>query len=811
MKRILIDDNWLFHEGPLEAMYLNAERNAKTVSLPHDFSIAKPPKKDCPEGDACGYLAGGLGTYMRYFNADTSLAEGRVLLELDGAYCNSEVTINGHQVGMHPYGYTPWCFDLSSYVKEGNNRVAVFVGNMGRNSRWYTGTGIYRHAYLRTGGKVHLSPSPAFLYTQSVRNKTAFVCAEVYAENHTEQQKIVRARVCLYADRGKGIPREENYAGLGETDIFIPPHAKRKGFVRMEVKNVSLWDLASPSLYRAEIVLSEGEEKIDEDELLFGIRTLSLSRQEGLLLNGKPVKLKGGCIHHDNGILGAASFYDAEYRRLKLHKENGFNAVRCAHNPMSSDFMEACDRLGLLVIAEAFDMWEMQKNANDYHLYFPDWWERDLTAFLERDRNHPSIFCWSIGNEIVERNGLGAGADVSYRLAEKVRSLDPTRYITSGIPIPFNGLPDEDMAQSVIEFEKEGSIANVQNKTTSFWQRIFLEKTKAFSAPLDIVGYNYLDMRYESDLAADPWKFICGTESFPEQIAEIWPIVERNPRALGDFVWTSWDYLGEVWIGKCYGEEESSRMQELYPSRAADCACFDITGNERPALAFHRIAWGSRETFISVHRPEDFGKKFIKSQWAWDGSENIWYFPGQEGKMTKVDVYSSAHTAELIINGKSIGKKKLGTEKKYVASFDVLYQPGVVIAVSYDEQGQKVSEQTLKTPGDVVGIHLRQDRERMPADGQSLAFISVELVDEEGNVVPVKDRRCYAEVIGEGALIAFGSAAPVTEEVYTQGVFTSYRGRLLAVVRAGKGEGEIEIKVSCDGLESAVCKIITER
>ena len=811
MKRILIDDNWLFHEGPLEAMYPNAERDAKAISLPHDFSIAKSPKKDCPEGDACGYLAGGLGTYMRYFNADTKLSEGRVLLELDGAYCNSEVTINGHQVGMHPYGYTPWCFDLSSYVKEGNNRVAVFVGNMGRNSRWYTGTGIYRHAYLRTGGKVHLSPSPAFLYTQSVCNKTAFICAEVYAENHTEKEKIVRARVCLYDDRGREIPRAENCAAFGETDIFLPPHAKRKGLVRIEVENPSLWDVASPSLYRAEIVLSEGKEKIDEDELLFGIRTLSLSRQEGLLLNGHPVKLKGGCVHHDNGILGAVSFYDAEYRRLKLHKENGFNAIRCSHNPMSSDFMEACDRLGLLVIAEAFDMWEMQKNANDYHLFFRDWWERDLTAFIERDRNHPSIFCWSIGNEIVERNGLGCGADISYRLAEKLRALDPTRYMMAGIPIPFNGLPDEDMAQSILEFEKEGSIASVQNKSTSFWQRIFLEKTRAFSAPLDIVGYNYLEMRYEGDLEADPCRFICGTETFSEQITAIWPIVERNPRVLGDFVWTSWDYLGEVWIGKCYSEEEVSQMQELYPGRAADCACFDITGCERPALAFHRIAWGSMETYISVQEPSLYGKKLVRSQWAWDGSENIWYFPGQEGKMTKVDVYSSAHTAELIINGKSAGKKVLGTEKKNVASFDVVYQSGIITAISYDEHGHKVSEQTLKTPGDVVGIRLRQDRDRMPADGQSLAFISVELVDSEGNVVPVKDRHCCAEVLGEGSLIAFGSAAPVTEEVYTKGEFTSYRGRLLAVVRAGKSEGEAEIKVSCGGLESAVCKIITER
>lgn len=812
MKRILIDNGWLFREGPPPSMYLEIERDKKSrkVDLPHDFSIERAPKKECPEGDACGYLESGIGTYMRYFEVAGDMVAGKILLELDGAYCNAEVSVNGHLVGIHPNGYMPWRFDLSRYINAGKNRIGVTVGNMGRNTRWYSGTGIYRHASLRTGGEVHLTPDPVFLRTESISGRNAHILAEVFAENETSRERHVRVRVSLHRDLGRGVPCGEECA-LGECSVFLPPCGKGIGRVRFAVKDAALWTLETPALYVARVVLSECGEEIDTDEVLFGIRTVSLDTENGLTLNGSPVKLKGSCVHHDHGILGAASFYDAEYRRMKLHKENGFNAIRCAHNPMSAEMMEACDRIGLLVVAEAFDMWDMQKNPNDYHLFFRDWWERDLTAFIERDRNHPCIFCWSIGNEVVERNGLSGGAATCAQLAEKARSLDGTRYITAGIPIPFNGLPDRDVLQSVIEFEKAGSIVQMQNTSTSFWQKIFAEKIADFCAPLDFAGYNYLEMRYEEDLACDPNRIICGTESYNESIADIWKIVERNPRILGDFVWTGWDYLGEVWIGKYQYYDETVPQNGLFPSRAADCACFDILGNERPALAYHRIAWGSRETYIAVHSPEQFGKKLQKSPWAWDGAENSWYFPGLEGQRLNIDIYTSAAEAEVIVNGRSLGKKAAGKERANCMRFETDYVPGRLVAISYDAEGNEISRSMLVTPGTAEKIALVADRVSMPADGQSLAFIEVSVADEEGNVVPVSDRTCEAKVEGPAILAAFGSAAPVTEEVYTSGKFTSYHGKLLAVIRAGLVAGETILTVKGKGLREAKIQIRLEQ
>ena len=810
MKRIAFDQEWEFCEGTLHPMYLAFEQDAgKTVvDLPHDFSISKAPRRDCPEGEACGFLAGGLGTYMKHVEMPASIAEGRVLLELDGAYCNSEVTVNGHQVGIHPNGYMPYLFDLSPRLVPGDNRIAVFVNNMGRNTRWYAGTGIYRHAYLRVGERVHLRPDPAFLQTERVEDGCAFVLAEVFAENHTDRERKVHARIALYRDHGRG-RRSETCEASGECVIFLPANGKGSGRARICVEHAAIWDIDDPQLYTAVIQLYEGERLIDEDSVLFGIRTISLDTKDGLRLNGRCVKLKGGCVHHDHGILGAASFYDAEYRRMKLHKENGFNAIRCAHNPMSRDMMEACDRLGLLVIAEAFDMWEMQKNANDYHLFFPDWWERDLERLIERDCNHPSIICWSIGNEIVERNGLSGGAQTCARLAEKVRSLDTTRFVTSGLPTPFNGLSDEDVRASIADMKKTGI---VQNTVTSWWQEIFLDRTEAFCAPLDIVGYNYLEMRYERDLKELPGRIICGTESYNDQIADIWAIVERNPRLLGDFCWTSWDYLGEVWIGKCtYHEAEAAPQQELYPSRIADCACFDLLGNERPALAYHRIAWGSRETFIATFSPAYFGKQCTRSPWAWDGSENIWYYPGHEHERMPVDVYTAAAEAELLVNGVSCGRKRVGGQKRNIARFETEYVPGEVVAISYGAAGEEISRQRLTTPGKAEKIVLRADRAAMPADGQSLAFVEVLIADAAGALVPLTGMACTASLSGEGKLIAFGSADPVTEEVYTSGTFSSYRGRLLAVVRSGTAKGSATLTVSCEGLAAASIELILEK
>ena len=802
MQRIPMDADWGFAEGMPPAIFTFFEDFQIKVDLPHDHTVSQPPEKDCPEGEACGFMPGTIATYMKFFDVPDAWLDKRIYLETDGVYCNSEVNVNGHLVGMHPSGYVPWLFDLTPRVQAGKNRLTVFANNSAtRNTRWYTGTGMYRHAYLRIGPQVHLSANPLFLQTESLQGKNAVVLAQVSAENHTEEEKEVCVKIGIYKDKGHNQAHDNKIVARGECVIYLPPHGKQTGRVRLSVSNAALWDTENPNLYVAEAELCMDGVGIDSDSTLFGIRTLSLTTENGFRLNGKPLKLKGGCIHHDNGILGAAAFYDSEVRRLKLHKENGFNAVRFAHNPMSSDMTEACDRLGILAFAEAFDVWAMQKNANDYHLYFTDWWERDLTAFIERDRNHPSIFCWSVGNEITERNGASGGAALCVRLAEKVRSLDNSRPVTAAVPSMFNGLIDMDALMVSREISKW---QDFQNGMTPYTQSVWAKRTAAFCAPLDFVGYNYLEMRYESDKETFPERIICGTESFPDRIADIWEIVERNPHVIGDFVWTSWDYLGEAWIGMCvYPDNGTASDASLYPARTADCGCFDILGGERPALAYHRIAWGSKETYIAVEDPAVFGKTPTKTFWAWERRENSWYYPGYEHKPITVDAYTSAQEAELYVNGKFAAKAKVGASVKNVARFVTEYVPGEIEVVSLRE-GKEVSRQKLVTPGKVSQILLRADKTTLNADGQSLAFVEVLLADKDGNTVPVSDRTLRASVGGAATLQAFGSAVHATEQIYTDGTFAAYRGRLMAIVRSGYEKGKAELSVCAEELQASL-------
>lgn len=597
MKRINIDRGWsMAKEAP--AMYFPMQgkinpAGAREVNLPHDCNIDEPVLPDCPDGMQTGYFKGNMAVYTKNMEIPAQWEGQRVYLELDGAYCNAEVSVNGHQMGIHPNGYAPFLCDLTEGIKYGErNRIAVFVNNsMMRTARWYSGTGIYRHVDLRVGPAVHLTANPLFLTTVRADENSAQVKVQVEAENRTDRDRKVCARISVFEDRGHGRPYGTERIAGGECIIYLQAGKKKRGFCSLFIRNPKLWDLDSPDLYVAEVELCEAGEAgkwdgsakipgepdesgvIDRDQTIFGIRTFSVDAENGLLLNKKPLKIRGGCMHHDNGILGAASFYDSEYRRLKLHKDNGFNGIRCAHNPMSRDMMEACDRLGLLAVAEAFDVWNMAKNVNDYHLFFREWWERDLTAFIERDRNHPSIFCWSIGNEITERNGLYGGAEFSRKLAEKVRSLDQSRPVAAAMPTLFNGLDDEDTIQQLRSMMASGGPG--QNLDTDFAEQVWADRTEAFCAPLDFVGYNYLPDRYETDHVRYPDRVICGTESYPDL-----PPLGRGSLQSGDH----------------------------FPARTAHCSDFDICGHDMPALHYRKIVWGSTETYIAVQHPKNYGK-----------------------------------------------------------------------------------------------------------------------------------------------------------------------------------------------------------
>jgi beta-galactosidase len=517
-------------------------------------------------------------------------------------------------------------------------------------------------------------------------------------------------------------------------------------------------------------------------------------------LNGRTVKLKGGCVHHDNGILGAASFYDSEYRRLELHKKAGYNAIRCAHNPPSRDMLDACDRLGLLVLDEAFDMWRMGKNPGDYHLFFDAWWKRDMEFFIRRDRNHPSVFMWSTGNEIVERNGLSGGYKLAEELADYARSLDPTRPVTNAVCTTFNGLEDGDTAK-MMEFRRndpEGFVT-AQDAGNPFPQELWGPYTAPFIAPLDVSGYNYLDARYEDDGKTYPDRIICGTESFPQNIDRVWELVEKLPYVIGDFTWTSWDYLGEAGIG--YTAHVNSQPVS-FPWRLAYCGDFDLCGFDRPQLHYRKIVWGSDETFLAVSNPAYADAAGTASRWGWPEVFPEWAYGGYEGKPVTVFVYSRAEEVELFLNGKCLGKKQAGKANRYTARFDLDYQPGTLRAVSLD-RGKEVSRMELVSPGAAAAIRITPERGRINADGKSLVYAVVEIIDAQGRRVPFDDRRISAVVTGAGTLAAFGTGRPVTAENYTAGEFTSWLGRCLAVVRSGYETGEAVLTVNTEGLGEA--------
>ncbi len=825
MKRVNIDKGWKFTREAV-GFYSFMEPIDEVVNLPHDFTIETDVSPDSINNTRTGYYDGGIGSYIKELDIPAEWEGRRLVVEFDGAYMCTEVYLNGNLVTKQPYGYTPFHADLTPYINYGKkNRLVAIVNNTSpQNSRWYTGSGLYRHVDLLSGPEVHLSPWSIYAYTERVEGTDAFVTVEVTVENHSNKDSKQFVKVTMNEEGNKETAAE------GYLVIHVPANSKASSKVNLIVENPIIWDIDSPELYNINAYLYEknaSQDKditiTDTDQTIFGIRTISADRKNGFMLNGRSIKLKGGCVHHDNGILGTASFYDSEYRKMKLHKDNGYNAIRSAHNPPSRDMLEACDRLGLLVINEAFDGWSYMKNINDYHLYFDDWWKRDMERFMLRDRNHPSIIMWSTGNEVVERHGLSEGHRLAGQVAAFARSIDDTRFITNGQCTPYDGLEDEDMQRSLMtQEEKKESKVDFQNVGSEYSNAKWPEWTESFIDPLDIVGYNYLEFRYEEDGELYPDRIICGTESQPEKIDIIWDKVEKHSYLIGDFNWTSYDYIGESGLGYSeYLETDDNtlhsgnvRSRAGYPWRTAYSSDFDICGEVRPQLAYRKIVWGSDETYIAANNPLNWGKKEVKTDWAWTECYNEWTFNGHEGKSTYVDVYSAADEVELFINGKSQGRQSAGKANRFKARFDVTYEPGTILAVSYNkskdtsgQEYQEVSRQELKTAGEASDIRITLEKSQLKADGQSLAYALVEIVDKDGNRVPFDNYKVKAQVNGKATLAAFGSARPATEENYTLGEFTSYHGKLQAIIRSGYEADEIELVVSSDELGQAKATI----
>lgn len=831
MKKTNLNLDWLFMNGEKSNIPMMPQQTKK-VNLPHDFMVETDVAPDAPGKAESGFYKGSVGTYLKTITLTEEEMTDTMLLHFEGCFGKTRVLINGNPVGSHAYGYTPFTIDIRKFLQIGDNEIQVIVHtDDDPNGRWYSGAGMYRGVNLLSAPAFHIAHDGIFVYTDHITNGDAFCKAEITVVNDLakatgDAEGFLKLTVSKKDTKEVVATRYQKIRLTAGTSQVVP-----QAFV---IENAELWDTENPYLYEVKAQLSltstgnvhmSLDNRQDlmaqtdyEDEITtrFGVRTITADAKNGLLLNGKSIKLKGGCIHHDNGILGAASFYDAEYRKVKLHKDNGYNALRLAHNPQSEQILDICDELGMIVFDEAFDVWNLPKNSFDFSHQFAEDGIKEIEAMVRRDRNHPSIFFWSIGNELTEQGGMAAGYEVSAMLAKTVRNMNSTRLVSGALCSFFKGLDNEDNAAFWQTFRKEmpqgGSVINMDN---SYGKKIWMEYTAPFVKDWDVVGYNYLNYHYETSHELFPDRVILCTESKPGQFEDYWSDVERLPYVIGDFLWTSMDYIGEAGIGKSIycSEEEVPQMSQMlnyagYPWRLAQAGDFDLCGNVRAQGRYHQIIWGANDTYIFAKDPKNNGKIALIGRYGWAEGGNHWSWNCENGTAVSVDVYSRAEEVELLLNGKSLGKKPAGAECHFKAEFEVTYEAGTLTAISYQD-GQEVSRDEVKTVGEPVGLKITMEKNQIAADGESLAYGIVEIVDTEGNWVPTaEDTLAKVSVEGAASLAGFGTGRGQTEENYTKGEFTSFEGRWQVILRAGTEAGEAGVHVEAEGLGHAESRVI---
>ena len=709
----LFDSDWQF------------TRNGKTinVNLPHDWDIYEAP--DPATGatkEGGGWYPAGKGEYKKQFKVESGEWKNkRVMLHFEGVYQKAEVFVNGQKAGQHAYGYTPFTVDITQYLYKDkrDNEVVVKVDNSEQpNCRWYSGSGIYRHVWLVTKKQRYIDEWSVKVTTPDIH--TVNIKAEVVMEDGTRKP-------------------------IEKTIHVEQPH---------------LWSPDDPYLYHTTI-----EAEGDVVPVTYGIRTIEYTAEKGFLLNGKPLKINGACLHHDDGVLGAMAFDAAEIRKVRLMKESGFNLIRTAHNPTTRAFLDACDSLGMLVIGEAFDGWRTAKNPYDYSTLIDSCYQEDIHAMVKRDRNHPSIICWSIGNEVIERKDIRV-VTTARKLKQAILEEDNTRPVT----------------EALCAWDDDWEIYDPHFEV------------------LDIGGYNYMIHKHKSDHQRDPKRVMWQTESYPRDAFKNWKLVQEYPYIIGDIVWTGLDYLGESGIGRNYyeGERPGEHWREGgQPDwHGAYCGDVDITGYRKPISIYREMLW--KEAYdgefpsvlsIAVKEPDGYHGKIHQTAWSVWPTWSSWNWPGWEGKPIDVEVYTKAKEVKLYLNDQLIGTKAVSEDTEYKAVFTVPYEPGVLRA---EASGRGT---LLWTKGEPARLRLTPDRRVITADGQDLSFITVEVVDKYGWPCPDAAIPCEASVKGEGSLLAFASADLKDREPYTSSKVTTWKGRALLVVRSTEKKGKAQIRI----------------
>ncbi|MFF2485088.1 glycoside hydrolase family 2 TIM barrel-domain containing protein [Microbacterium sp. NPDC058062] len=785
MTTTLFTEGWTFYrEGS----------DPEQVRLPHDAMIGEPRAAGGGTGNHGGYFPGGSYRYSRTWTVPADAATREYRLFFEGIYGDTVVTVDGVEIARSTSGYRAFRAPLPDLAPGSTVTIRVDVDNRRTpNSRWYTGSGIYRQVWLEALPQASFADDGIRLVTRSL-GAEAIVDVEVALDGSTDGQ-VVRVSMAD-ADGGTATTDLRVRGGVATGQLVIPaPRA---------------WSAESPHLYTAKLLLLDGDHVVDERVMRTGIRTITVDAVHGLRVNGREVKLRGACVHHDNGILGAATIPAAEHRRARILKDNGFNAIRSAHNPLSRAFLDACDELGLYVMDELTDVWYGHKTPHDTADRFGDLWRDDARAMVAEDRNRPSVIMYSIGNEIAE-TADAEGVQTAGRISSFIRELDPTRPTTLAVNMllnmmaargksPFQG--EHYSAVPVAEPPKEKPTSTAANAAAASMGKIMQTMSRLPAADkvsrdvfatVDVAGYNYAFGRYRADRRRYPRRVILGSESMPGDLPTIWKLVESVPGVIGDFMWTGWDYLGEAGIGVWSYGAEPGGINKPYPCLVAGPGAFDITGQPGAPALLARAVWGLLDAPAIAVRPlQHAGKKANRTPWRVSDAVPSWAWRGMTGK-AQIEVYSADDEVELLINGRSLGRKKTGAPRRFVTRFTTLYEPGELVAIGY-RRGVETGRSSLRS-AEPVALTLRAETDVLTGP-DDLAHVWAELADEHGVVDFAAADEVTVTVSGPASLAGLGSAAPATEETFVDDTHRTHHGRALAIVRATGEPGEVTVTVS---------------
>ena len=798
--------DWTFWRG--------RDGKKERVALPHDGMIATDRDPDQQNYFLLVGYHGDLYQYEKTFYVPGEYEGQCVYLEFEGVYCMTSVYVNDVLVKEKHYGFTAFDVEISRYLKydaENVIRVTADIPYDGHN-RWYTGGGIYRPVNLYVAPKDHIALYGVKVTTLDIDPARIAVDTQIEGEGEV--------RVTVY-------------------DGENPVAAGQGAHVEFEIPEAKLWSADTPHLYQAVVTLEKDGEVLDRAEETFGIRTISVSAETGLLVNGKREFLRGGCIHNDNGVIGVINNDATELRRAKNIKRAGFNAIRSAHHPMSRSLMKACDICGIYVMDEAFDYWYRPKMQNPYLNYFMDEFKEDVTAMVQDAYNHPSVIMYSIGNEIPEAGGV-KGVRIGKEMVDVIHSIDRTRLTTLCPSVHWlreylDGVPyltvdeDEWMAQDEKNREADwkhymgifmGAAANIPDDEKGMeypptYIRMDEDATKNLYPYLDVAGYNYYEDRYDVLHELHPERPLLGTETRADRIVHTMEYARKHPYLIGDFIWTLQDHIGEANCSNVhYGELElqegkpAGMQGKDYPWYLNYGGVVDLLGDVLPSIHKFELAWGMKKgIFLASQPPIHDGIDPELSGYKWTDTVSGWTYEGCEGKKTFIDTYSDAYETEVFVNGKSIGRKR---QEEYFAKFPCIYEPGEVVAVGYDEEGTELYRTTMATAGTETKITAVPDKTTLSAGGEDFSFINISITDAAGELKRLPERKVEITVEGCGTLQGFGSAAPINDAPFDRTAYTTYLGRLQAVVRSGEEKGDIVVTLRSEGLEDVVLHLSCE-